>query len=45
MLMRVSPEFIQKLEAWCASQPDRPSKTEAIRRFVEAGIKATGKAA
>jgi hypothetical protein len=33
--MRVSDEFIEKLDEWCNRQPDRPSRSEALRRLVE----------
>ncbi len=38
--MRLSDEFIAWVDAWAARQEDRPSRTEAIRRLVELGLKA-----
>jgi len=37
---RVSAEFLAKLDEWRRSQPDLPSRTEAIRRIVERTINA-----
>jgi hypothetical protein len=31
------------ITAWAASQKDRPTRSEAIRRLVELGLKAKGK--
>jgi hypothetical protein len=31
------------VDAWAASQADEPSRSEAIRRLVELGLKAKGK--
>jgi hypothetical protein len=39
LLMRVSAEFLENLDDWCAKQPDKPTRADAIRRFVERGIK------
>jgi hypothetical protein len=41
--MRLSDEFIANVDAWAALQEDRPSRTEAIRRLVELGLRAKGK--
>lgn len=41
--IRLSDEFIATVEAWAASQEDKPGRSEAIRRLVEIGLKAKGK--
>jgi hypothetical protein len=38
--MRLSDEFIAKVDAWAARQVDDPGRSEAIRRLVELGLKA-----
>ena len=38
--MRLSDEFIAKVDTWAASQADGPGRSEAIRRLVELGLKA-----
>jgi hypothetical protein len=38
--MRLSDEFIGKVDTWAAKQEDQPGRTEAIRRLVEIGLKA-----
>ena len=40
---RLSDEFIGKVDTWAASQDDEPGRSEAIRRLVEIGLKATPK--
>jgi hypothetical protein len=42
--MRVSDEFIAKIDEWRRLQPDIPGRTEAIRRLVEIGLEADRKA-
>jgi hypothetical protein len=37
--MRLSDEFIAKVDAWAAAQADEPGRSEAIRRLVEIGLK------
>ena len=37
---RLTDEFIASLDAWAASQVDKPSRSEAIRRLVELGMRA-----
>jgi len=37
---RLSDEFMATLDAWAARQDDTPSRSEAIRRLVELGLKA-----
>lgn len=41
--MRLSDEFMARLDAWSARQDDEPGRTESIRRLVELGLKAKGK--
>jgi hypothetical protein len=41
--MRLSDEFIAKVDAWAAAQDDEPARSEAIRRLVELGLRAKGK--
>jgi len=36
--MRLSEEFVAKVDAWAAKQEDQPGRTEAIRRLVEIGL-------
>ena len=43
--MRVSEKFLQAVDRWRRKQPDEPSRAEAIRRLVEAGLKVKGKPA
>jgi hypothetical protein len=42
---RLSPELKERVDFWAAGQPDRPSRSEAIRRLIEMslGAKPTGK--
>jgi hypothetical protein len=37
--MRLSDEFIAKVDAWAAKQEDEPGRSEAIRRLVEIALK------
>ena len=37
--MRLSNEFMASVDAWSARQDDAPSRSEAIRRLVELGLK------
>jgi metal-responsive CopG/Arc/MetJ family transcriptional regulator len=39
--MKISPEFLARLDDWRRRQPDLPNRSEAIRRLVEAGMAAT----
>ena len=41
--MRLDPATLQQVEAWRAEQPDRPSRAEAVRRLVAAGLGLSGK--
>lgn len=36
--MRVSVEFLGKIDDWRRKQPDLPSRAEAIRQLVELGL-------
>ena len=36
--IRLSDEFLEKVDGWAAQQTDRPGRSEAIRRLVEIGI-------
>ena len=38
--IRLSDEFIATVDAWAGRQDDMPSRSEAIRRLVELGLKA-----
>jgi hypothetical protein len=38
--IRLSDDFLAKVDAWAAKQDDVPSRSEAIRRLVEIGLKA-----
>jgi hypothetical protein len=41
--IRLSDEFIAAVDAWATDQDDPPSRSEAIRRLVELGLKAKPK--
>lgn len=36
--MRVQPVFLATVDAWREAQPDKPSRSEAIRRLVERAL-------
>jgi hypothetical protein len=38
--IRLSAELRNTVDAWAARQTDKPSRSEAIRRLVELGLKA-----
>ncbi|TXN15873.1 hypothetical protein FV219_01500 [Methylobacterium sp. WL122] len=38
--IRLSPDIRAEIDAWSATQPDRPSRSEAIRRLVEEALNA-----
>lgn len=38
--MRVSPEFLTRVDEWRRKQIDLPSRSEAIRRLVEKALEA-----
>ena len=37
--VRLSPALKEKVDAWADTQPDAPSRSEALRRLVELGLK------
>jgi hypothetical protein len=37
--VRLQPEPLARLDAWIAKQDDAPSRPEAARRLIEAGLK------
>src|ERR1700730_3924886 len=37
--MRLSPELKDKVDLWANRQPDKPSRSEALRRLVEMALK------
>ncbi len=39
--VRLTAEQVTAIDAWRAAQPDKPSRSEAIRRLVERGLKAS----
>jgi hypothetical protein len=41
--LRLTDEFIAKVDAWAEHQADEPGRSEAIRRLVELGLKAKAK--
>ena len=41
--MRLDTQTLQQVEAWRAEQPDRPSRAEAVRRLVAAGLAVSAK--
>jgi len=36
--VRLTPEQMERVDAWRAAQKDAPSRSEAIRRLVEKGL-------
>jgi metal-responsive CopG/Arc/MetJ family transcriptional regulator len=40
--IRLSDEFLARVDSWAAEQEDQPGRSEAIRRLVEIGL-ASGK--
>lgn len=40
--MRLDPTVLGELDSWRAKQNDLPSRSEAVRRLVEAGLEAKG---
>jgi hypothetical protein len=40
--IRLSDEFIAKVDHWAGKQVDEPGRSEAIRRLVELGLKVKG---
>jgi hypothetical protein len=41
--IRLSDEFITTVDAWAVGQDDEPTRSEAIRRLVELGLKVKSK--
>jgi hypothetical protein len=41
--IRLSDKFIATVDAWAGEQDDTPSRSEAIRRLMELGLRAKGK--
>ena len=39
MLLATDDEMVAAVDTWRETQPDRPSRSEAIRRLVERGLK------
>jgi len=39
LTFRAPPTFTAEVEAWAKRQPDRPSRSEALRRLVEMALK------
>ena len=37
--IRLSDEFLAKVDTWAGKQKDQPGRSEAIRRLVELGLK------
>jgi hypothetical protein len=37
--IRLSDEFLDNVDYWATQQEDQPSRSEAIRRLVEIGLK------
>lgn len=41
--IRVSDDFCREVDEWRRAQPDIPTRSEAVRRLVELGLKAAPK--
>jgi oligoribonuclease (3'-5' exoribonuclease) len=41
--IRLSDEFLAKVDTWAERQHDQPGRSEAIRRLVELGLRAKAK--
>jgi hypothetical protein len=39
MAFRLSKDKVAEVEAWAARQPDKPSRSEALRRLIDLGMK------
>ena len=44
MAFRLSKAKVADVEAWAAQQPDKPSRSEALRRLIDLGLKARARA-
>lgn len=42
MAFRLSKEKVAEVEAWAARQPDKPSRSEALRRLIDLGMRGRG---
>jgi hypothetical protein len=38
---RLSDEKVAEIDAWAARQPDKPSRSEALRHLIDLGIEAS----
>jgi metal-responsive CopG/Arc/MetJ family transcriptional regulator len=38
--VRLQPDLLARLDRWASGQDDKPSRPEAIRKLIEAGLKA-----
>jgi hypothetical protein len=36
---RLPPELVAELDAWAARQPDKPNRSDALRRLITEGIR------
>jgi hypothetical protein len=36
--VRAPKELIARIEIWAQTQPDKPSRSEAVRRLIERGL-------
>jgi len=41
--MRLSDDFVDKVDHWATQQEDQPGRSEAFRRLVELGLKVKAK--
>jgi hypothetical protein len=37
----LSDEKVAEIDAWAARQPDKPSRSKALRRLIDLGLKAS----
>ena len=37
--LRLSAELLRRLDEWCAAQPLKPTRAQAIRSFIEEALK------
>jgi metal-responsive CopG/Arc/MetJ family transcriptional regulator len=43
LFMRVDQDFLKKIDDWRREQSDLPSRSEAIRRLIEAALQSASK--
>jgi hypothetical protein len=43
LAFRAPPVFTAQVEAWAKRQPDKPSRSEALRRLIEVALNLTNK--